>query len=67
MTIHSRLAGSVDYICLPLTVALMLGALISLLKPAEHQPRGVVTVYALSVNDAGTLISAAPVSATNPG
>lgn len=67
MKILSRLAGSVDYICLPLTAALMLGALGTLLQPTDDQPRGIVTVYALNMNDVGALISAEPVSAANPG
>lgn len=67
MKIQARLDGSFDFVCLPLTMALMLGALGSLFNPAQPYPRGVVTVQALTVGEAGLLVNPAPVPAANPG
>lgn len=63
----THLDGSFDSIGLSLTMVLMLGALVSLLNPADSQPRGIVTVQVLHAVDGGLLINAGPVSAANPG
>lgn len=67
MKIFTCLDGSFDCIGLPVIVVLMLGALGSLFGPADSQPRGIVTVQALNLGEAGLLINADPAAAANPG